>query len=355
MTKNTVQKQGMTRRRLIKICAAATAGAVLPLSTLEGAPVLHRWKGIALGARAEINLLHEDRSEARRLFSLMEAEIRRLETIFSLYRNDSELVRLNRDGRLLSPSHELVELLSLSKRIHRATDGAFDPTVQPLWTHYASLSSREKIRAREAVGSCIGFENVLVQADEIRLSRQGMALTLNGIAQGFITDRITALLAANGCKDMVVDIGELTVRGMPPNVMPVGQAGWPVTLRPSAEHPAAFAKIELSDAAVASSAKRGTTFDRSAQLSHILDPKRGRPADTGLAAVSVVAGNAAVADGLSTGALVLGENQLRSVLAEFPDASAFVVREDGRSSWVAPSGSAAFPPDTVKPNDRQGE
>ena len=322
------------RRRFLRICAAGAAGLALPaMASAQDKAQLHRWRGIALGAGAEINLLHADAGEAQRLFARIEAEIRRLEAIFSLYRPESELVRLNAEGRLKAPSLEFVDLLSLCASVHRATGGAFDPTVQPLWAHYARQAADGTGTGFEAARRSTGFRHVSVEPAEIRYLRPGMAMTLNGIAQGYVTDRISFFLSASGCRDILVDLGEIAARGMPEADLAAGN-GWPVTLRPVAGRPSADAKIRLKDASVASSAKLGTTFDQAGRRSHILDPRSGLPVEGGLAGASVIAPNAALADGLSTAALVCGEEGLAAALAEFRQARAFVVREDGTTGWL---------------------
>ncbi|MBN9672707.1 FAD:protein FMN transferase [Labrenzia aggregata] len=326
----------MDRRRFLKICATAAAGLALPAAAAAGTASLHRWTGIALGARAEVNLIHHDAEEARRLFSMVEAEIRRLENIFSLYRPESELSRLNRTGRLQAPSFEMLELLGLCSRIHAVTAGAFDPTVQPLWQYYAQKAVGEKHAGSFAEArSRTGFGNVRVLQDEISLLKPGMALTLNGIAQGAVTDRVAALLSANGCRNVVVDLGEISAQGHGPDPVDAGhEAGWSVTLRPAPERDGSRVGIQLADAAVASSARRGTTFDPEGRQSHILDPRTGLTVKNGLAGASVVARTAAIADGLSTAALVCRESDLKRSLAAFDGTRAFVVRDDGTQGWV---------------------
>ena len=113
-----------TRRRFLAISAAAT---IFP--GLSSAAPVHTWQGVALGARATLRLAHPD---AKEISARVAAEISRLEDIFSLYRPDSSLMRLNRTGRLDAPPFELLECLSLAGAVHRASEGRFDPTVQPL-------------------------------------------------------------------------------------------------------------------------------------------------------------------------------------------------------------------------------
>ena len=128
-------------------------------------------------------------SLARRTILKVRREIERYEAIFSLYR-DSEIVRLNRDGALTRPSADLVAVIDASQRLGSASDGAFDITVQPLWRAYeAHFWSRAQIapdiaaRAADIARRLVDFRRVQAGAARISLA-PGMAITLNGIAQG---------------------------------------------------------------------------------------------------------------------------------------------------------------------------
>src|SRR6056297_980450 len=171
----------ISRRRFLTILAAATA---LPATTMAEAGIpLHTWQGQALGARATLRLAHPD---AAAISARVASEINRLEDVFSLFRPSSALSRLNREGTLEAPPFELLQCLSLAGRVHDATQGRFDPTVQPLWRVYADAAIAGRTpepgalsRARDA----IGWSGVRFAPGGITLA-PGMALTLNGIAQG---------------------------------------------------------------------------------------------------------------------------------------------------------------------------
>src|SRR5690606_25361324 len=124
-----------SRRRFLDMPAAAVTLVCLPAIARAGtgAATSSTWTGVALGAPASITLVHPDRAHARATLQACVAEIDRLESIFSLYRPHSALVRLNRAGMLDRPPQELVELLSFGMSLARLSDGAFDPTVQPLY------------------------------------------------------------------------------------------------------------------------------------------------------------------------------------------------------------------------------
>ncbi|MGF6861852.1 thiamine biosynthesis lipoprotein [Rhodobacteraceae bacterium MBR-64] len=287
-----------TRRRFLTITAAALA---VPSAAAAGDTA--RWAGFALGARASMTLAGITPLQARPVFARLEAEIARLERIFSLYRNDSALVRLNRTGRLRAPPHELLEVLTLAGALHDVSGGAFDPTVQPLWQALATGGDAVTARAT------LGWDGVRFDVDEARLLRPGMALTLNGIAQGYITDRIAALLRGQGLRDVLVDIGEVVALGRKPDGRP-WQAGIATPAR------ALVHRVALSDRALATSAPMGTML--AAGQGHILDPQGHGPRHE---LVCVSAPRAALADGLSTALCLLDGRAGQSTIAHFDGAA----------------------------------
>ncbi len=301
--------KNLSRRRFLAISAAAATAGAAPGGPSRAAQ-LTRWQGIALGARVTITLAHPD---AARILARARAEINRLEDIFSLYRPDSALVRLNRDGQLADPPFELLECLGQCAAVHAATGGAFDPTVQPLWRLYAQHRGRPPQAALSRALSRTGWQHVAYDGAGIRLARPGMALTLNGIAQGYVADRVAALLRAEGLTDILVDTGEMRALGGMP-----GGGGWPVSLQAGAERiPDAVA---LRERALASSAPLGMVLDDEGRVGHVLDPASGRPAPARWRLVSVLAPSAAIADGLSTAGCLMARDAFARAVARFAGA-----------------------------------
>ncbi len=292
----------MNRRRFLAI----TAGALAAGNLADAAPV-RQWTHSALGARVTLTLAHPDGDGiARRAF----AEIDRLEDIFSLYRGTSALARLNAMGSLAAPPFELLECLGLCGTAHRATAGLFDPTVQPLWALYASSHAAGHAPDSAQIAGVLratGWSGVTASADQITL-RPGMALTLNGVAQGYVADRVAARLRAEGLSDVLVDTGELHAIG----------GDWPVALDAGGATPAG--EVSLRDTALASSAPLGTVFDAEGRVGHILDPRTGIPAAPRWRLISVTAPRAALADALSTAMVLMDEVQITRTLEVFPDA-----------------------------------
>src|SRR5215207_1714426 len=102
----------LTRRRIIGISAAAAGLQMMPLAGAAHAEAsVVTWRGQAMGALGFLQIHHPDRRIAERLVRRAVDEVRRLEGVFSLYRDDSALVALNRSGVLLAPPEDLVVLL----------------------------------------------------------------------------------------------------------------------------------------------------------------------------------------------------------------------------------------------------
>ncbi|MBT6274059.1 MAG: FAD:protein FMN transferase, partial [Chromatiales bacterium] len=165
--------------------ALAGASPSKACPSLATAP-LYWWRGSALHVPATILIHGRDAKRGDQLAPVWEAELRRLDQIFSLCRPASAICLLNRDGGLRNPPPEMVELLSICANIHPLTDGFFDPSVQPVWNLYAHHFRRSPgsargpdLDAQSRVRERIGFERVVVEAGRVELLGPGMALTLN--------------------------------------------------------------------------------------------------------------------------------------------------------------------------------
>ena len=161
----------------------------------------------------------------------------------------------------------------------------------------------------------VDYRAVEVEAPEIRFARPGMAVTLNGIAQGYITDRVATLLQDAGMTDVLLDIGETRALGHHPDGRP-----WRVGLRRAAEPETVGRTVALAESAIATSAGIASPFDASGRHHHLFDPASGRPAD-GAGQVSVIAPRATMADALSTALAVLPPARVAACAVRFPEIS----------------------------------
>ena len=298
-----------TRRRFLKIIGLASIGAIsgTALVKLTKADILKKvtWQGIALGSPAEITIYHLNQKEAEDILSESHKKLVQLENLFSLYKENSQLSMLNKNGYLENPHPDMLKLLNLSKKYSEITNGAFDVTVQPLWNLYNEAfikTNKPPLESEiEKTLSLVDWRSISVSKNSIIYEKKGMSSTLNGIAQGYITDKISEHLINSGINNTLVQLGEYRGIGDHPDGRP-----WRLLLS-NPEHTDSIGEIEFTNAAVATSAGLGTPFDLSGKYHHIFDPKNGDNANNYLQ-VSVTSKTAAEADALATAFLILNRN-----------------------------------------------
>jgi len=322
------------RRRCLQLLASSCLLPVTGWSSAAPAAALKpvRWRGMALGGPADVVLYHPDAAQAEQALAEVTRELAELEAQFSLFLPDSALSRLNRDGRLDAAPAALLALLGEIDSLHAHSGGAFDPTVQPLWQLYAEHFARAGAEPTgpdagtlAAVRARVGYRHVQRHARTVAFDRADMALTLNGIAQGFITDRVRARLAAAGMPHALVNLGEYAALGPHPDGGP-----WQIVV----PHPVlpwrSVARLPLTDGmAIATSAGAGTPFSGDPAHHHLFDPQSGRSAD-GWRSVSVVAPSATLADGLSTALAVAPPARTEAILRHYPAAGALALDSAGQ-------------------------
>lgn len=215
-------------------------------------------------------------------------------------------------------------LLDRSLSYWQATGGAFNPAIQPMWRlladHFAidpASPGPPSDRTATTLRLC-NPAGITRRGARIAMA-PGMALTFNGIAQGFVTDAVAELFVEAGLADILVDLGELrALPGRPWQVAIAGDASRRLTLR---------------DRAVATSAGAGTPLSADGRWHHLIDPRSGTSPRT-LASATVTAATATEADALSTALFVLPPIEHDAILQRFPDA---------RFVDVLPTSSAAQP------------
>lgn len=299
-------------------------------------PPLYGWNGTSLGCPSRLLIYHRSRSAAAEIVGRCVGEIERLERIFALYREDSEVARLNRDGRLYAPSHDLLVVLSAAQHLSTLSNGGFDVTVQPLWDLYAAHFFATPSPAPEGPGPravaaalrLIDWKGIDISARQIALARQNMRLTLNGIAQGYVTDRVTDILRDHGFDRVLADLGrsEIYAMGRHPDGHP-----WRIGLADPRQPERLARTLDLTDRSVCTSGGYGTKFEASGRFHHLFEPTTGASANHFIA-VSVFAPSAMLADGLSTALYVTPADRGSRLLAHFPGVTALLTLPDGKTN-----------------------
>jgi thiamine biosynthesis lipoprotein len=279
------------------------------------------------GTSARITVRHDSTKKAEGAIQSAFAELGRIESIMSVYRPDSQLSTLNRQGRLASPDPMFVELLRQSQQLSVATRSAFDVTVQSLWELYKASAKNGHLpedRAIRAVKRRVSFRNVIIRDDSIEL-KNGAKVTLNGIAQGFATDRARRVLLDHGITHALLDIGELAGLGKKS-----ADTCWNAGIQHPRVKDAYSAVVAIDDRALATSGDYQTAFTDDLRCHHIFDPRTGRSPDQ-LASVSVLAPTATEADAMSTALMVMGMKEGAQLVAARPGVDAMFISKDSNT------------------------
>ncbi len=288
-----------TRRDALRL-AWGLGATLAPAAAVHAAkPAALRWHETALlafGTTVWLRAAHSDEQVAQRGVAAAATAVQRVDQLMSLFRPDSEIVRLNRDGALQDPAPELLRVLRLALQVAQASGGLFDPTVQPLWQLW-QRATREQRRPHpaelHAALAHVGWAGLRVTPQRINFARRGMGLTLNGIAQGFAADEAAAALRQHGIEHGLLQTGEW---------LPLGQPGagerWQLGVANPRQAHQVLATILADGRAIACSSDDKMSFSADQRDHHILDPRSGySPAQ--LACVVVLAPSCALADALT--------------------------------------------------------
>ncbi len=283
-----------------------------------------------MGTRVNLTAVGDDRDAAEAAVEATFARMSELESLLSRFRPESEVSRLNREGRIEGASDGLIELLGLADRISGLGDGAFDVTVQPLLDLYREqLTNHHRLpqpAAVEATLERVDYRSVHVQGKTVSLARPGAAITIDGIGKGYIVDQGVAVLRGRGFPNVLVEAGgDLVASGQRAPGRP-----WRIGIRrPRHGARGLQARVDAEDRAVTTSGDYMQPFTPDFAQHHILDPRTGSSAPE-LASSTVIAPNAALADGLSTLTMSLGSRRSRELLENLPGCEGYLVTKDLR-------------------------
>ncbi len=349
----------MQRRQVLRwgwgLLAASASGSLFALDShsraLRNSEKLI-WRERALvgfGTTLWIKAAHENAVVLEEALAAAVQTIRRVERQMSLFDPESQLSRLNRIGSLKKPDAELFAVLKIAEHISRHSQGAFDVSMQPLWDSWSKAAAQKNIptvRKIQRARDLVNWRAVNATPDMVRLQMPGMGLSLNGIAQGFATDRVRDTLHAHGIRHALIDAGETALLGNAPNDKPwnLGIESSALTaknsqikksIRHSEDQRIVEAPVLISDGrAMATSSDVHTTFSDDHRYHHILNPHSGySPAYW--SSVTVLASSCVVADALTK---VFFMTQPNRVLAKARSWNVDVVMQDKSGKWIASSG-----------------
>jgi len=324
----------VSRRQALRITAVAGLSTVLGAGLVADVVRrmgLHRVREsrTRMGTVVTITVVHPDPDVARGMVRSAFDEMARLEALLSRHRPDTPVAALNRTGALRAAPAELLEVLASARRYAELTGGAFDITVAPLLELYGATFARgttppSAARVERAL-ALVDHRGVEVDGSTVRLTRPGMAVTLDGIAKGYVVDRTIAVMTAEGADRVLVNAGgDMATAGEGSRDEP-----WTVSVQDPDDERLYVDLLRLDGTSVATSGDYMRTFTEDRRFHHIVDPRTGySPQET--SSVTVLAATAMDADALSTTGLVLGPRRAVDLLESLDDVEGMIVTKDRR-------------------------
>lgn len=298
----------------------------------SSAQVVHKRTTFMLGSPFEMTVVAKDTVQANGYIEAAITEVKRIENLISDWIPTTQISKVNQNAGVqpVKVDREVYELVERALKISKLTNGAFDisyASMDRIWKFDGSMKEMPTEEAIKKSVAKVGYQNIILNEKEstIFLKNEGMKLGLGGIGQGYIADKIKALLLSQGCKSGIVNVsGDIFAWGKQPDGKP-----WTAAIVNPMNKNKVFATFPLEDSAVETSGsyEKFVTFNGK-RYSHIIDPRTGYPA-TGIVSVSVFAKTTEIADALATGIFVLGVEVGLDLINQLKGIECIIVDEQG--------------------------
>ena len=273
---------------------------------------------------------------AKEAVQAAEEEIKRLDALFSVGNASGDIARLNENASAVV-SGETCELINRSKELYNSTGGALNIAVYPLMEAWGFTSGEYRVPEQkeiDAMLTCMDVDEISCDENtgEVILP-EGMGIDLGAIAKGYTSARLMDVFVSYDIASAIVSLGG--------NVQALGNkpdgTKWRVAVEdPFSEEGDSYAGIlEITDQAVITSGAYERYFEQDGKrYHHIIDPATGYPAENGLASVTVVSQDGALADALSTALFVMGKDKALAYWKEHADEFNVILIEDNKDMTI---------------------
>lgn len=306
---------------------------ILMVTSISFGQIVHKKKLSMLGSPFEITVIAKDTIEGNYFADLAVAEVKRIENQISDWIPTTQISEINRNAgkKAIKVDDEVFELLQRAIKISKLTNGAFDisyASMDKIWKFDGTMKEMPSTEAIKKSVEKIGYQNIILDDKEktVFLKLEGMKLGLGGIGQGYIADKVKALLQSKGCSSGIVNVsGDINTWGKQLDGKP-----WTIGIINPMNKNKVFATFPIEDSAVETSGsyEKFVMFN-GVRYSHIIDPRTGYPA-TGIVSVSVFAKQTEVADALATGIFVLGVEVGLDLVNQLKGIQCIIVDDKGK-------------------------
>ena len=263
-----------------------------------------------------------------------EEKVREIEELLSVTKENSEISILNREGRA-HVSSGTAKLLEAAMVFSEMTQGALDPSVYPVTKLWGFTTGEYRVPSDDEIKEALQY----VDLSQIRIEDRGEGevyasvpkgamIDLGAVAKGYTGTILRDYLTENGVESALLDLGG--------NIQAVGRKPGSSPFRIAVKDPAGDSylgvlTLDLPDLAVVTSGAYERYFEKDGKrYGHIMDPKTGRPAESGLQSVTILHDNGILCDAFSTACFVLGEEKSIMLWRALGYYEFIMVTDDGR-------------------------
>jgi len=291
-----------------------------------------------MGTEVTITVVSRTSEEGEAAIDAAMAEVRRFDGMMSLYKDTSELTRVNLAAgkNPVKVSPEMIEVVEAAGRVSDITNGAFDVSIGPLVVLWQMRLKEGKVPTDKELANIrpfINYKNIVIdkKASTLFLRRPGMILDLGGCAKGYAADKTKEVLKKRGVGNGIVALaGDIRVMGRRPD-----GTSWKIGVQHPRESDKTLAVLEFADKSISTSGDyERFQIVKNKRYHHILDPRTGRPSE-GVISVTVVGDSGALVDPLTTALFIVGVDKGMKIVKDlgceaiFEDAGGRIIMTDG--------------------------
>ncbi len=283
---------------------------------------------LLMGTVVEVIIIADNESVARKSIADAFSAMERVDRLMSNFKEESDVSKINRGAgsEAVAVDSDVVEVIKKSIYYSEISDGAFDITiggVEELYNFEDEGRIPEKGKFKNSV-SLIGYKNIIINGNTVRLTKKGIKLDLGGIAKGYAIDKGIDAIKKNGVADALINAGgDIRAIGESEN----GQ--WKVGVLHPRENGKLKDTLLLKDLSVATSGDYRKYFVAGGKrYHHILNPSTGLPTE-GVQSVTIIAPLAVDSDALATAVFVLGKKKGMEMIERVKDVEGIIIDSDG--------------------------
>ncbi len=287
-----------------------------------------------MGNQFELTAVHESLEVCKQAVEIGILEVRRIEALLTTFSEDSITASINNNAGLqpIQVPNEVFHLIERCQRISNLTQGAFDITYgsvdKTYWNFDTKMTQLPDPKIAKKAVKLVDYRNLVLDAKEktVFLKYKGMRIGFGGIGKGYAAEMAKKVMIAKGAESGVVNAaGDLTAWGNQINGRP-----WTIGIADPNHKQNLFSQFEISNKSVATSGdyEKYVIID-GRRYSHTIDPVTGMPAH-GLKSVTIICGNAELADALTTPIIVMGRDAGLHMINQLNGVEAIIIDQNDK-------------------------